>query len=293
MLNWLMNLTSTMRTAAISGMPHTKRSAIPGRSPRCRTLTRNILSASIALLVLILISGASTAATPEAQICDINADYALGLENYSEAIALHRKFLLSHSDNALAHYHLGFAYGMTGQGSKEVAEYLKAAGLGLRQWDLFLDLGLAYLDQRDYSKAVNALETSVSLGPQHPEAHFNLAIAYEKADRLSDAMKEITASTRMAPADLDERNMKAIICAELGDMKCAHDEWTALRQVAPNYAPASTNLAILTGAGPESHPSFPNTVEKSQLLASEGWSNDKPIAMPVQQATISDRSPGH
>jgi tetratricopeptide (TPR) repeat protein len=292
MLNRQVKLKPTMRTAPTNGNGRAKRPAIPGSFLRLLFRTAYILSAALALQVLILGSGASNAATPEEQICDVTADSALGLENYPAAIALHRKVLQSHPDNALAHYHLGFAYGMIGRGSEEVSEYLKAASLGLREWDLFLDLGLAYLDQQDYLKAVSALETSVSLGPQHPEAHFNLALAYEKAGRLNDAMKEITSSLRIAPADLDIRNTKAIICAEVGNLKCAHDEWTALLQIAPNYVPARTNLATLTGAAPISHSSFPDRAVIPQLLASE--SLDKPKADGIGGTTGSNfRSSSH
>jgi tetratricopeptide (TPR) repeat protein len=76
---------------------------------------------------------------------------------------VHRKFLRSHGDDALAHYHLGFAYGMTGCTRNEISEYLAAAGLGLRKWDLFLNLGLAYLSQNDGAKAINALQTAAFL----------------------------------------------------------------------------------------------------------------------------------
>jgi hypothetical protein len=89
--------------------------------------------------------------------------------------------------------------------------------------------------------------------------------------RLPDAMRGIIASLRMAPADLDMRNTKAIICAELGYLKCAHDEWALLLQVAPNYAPARTNLAILMGSTPALPPSPPNTVEIPPLGSSESW----------------------
>ena len=228
--------------------------------------------AATALLIFLLGIGKSNAAAPEEQICDIAADSALGLEDYPTAIALHRILLHAHPDNALAHYHLGFAYGMTGRSSEEIQEYRKAVSLGLREWDLFLDLGLAYRDQRDYPKGVNALEISVLLGPEHPETHFNLAIAYEKAGQLPDAMKEIIASLRMAPANLDARNTQAIICAELGDLRCAHDEWTLLTQIAPDYAPARTNLAILTGSAPKPLSSIPNLVEIPQLVKSASWS---------------------
>jgi Flp pilus assembly protein TadD len=245
---------------------------------------------SLHVIILLMFCSAapmSWAGSSEGEICNVSADYALGLEDYSAAIALHRKFLRLHPDNALVHYHLGFAYGMTGRSSEEMSEYLKAVRLGLRDWDLFLNLGLAYLERQDYPNAVSALETSVSRGPQHPEAHFNLALAYEKAARLSDAMREIIVALRIAPADPDIRNTKAIICAESSDLKCAHDEWTLLLQVAPNYVPARKNLAILMGCAPQPPPSSPNVVEIPQLFASASWPGHQPIATSRRAAASS------
>jgi hypothetical protein len=102
-------------------------------------------------------------------------------------------------------------------------------------------------------------------------------MAYEEAGRLPDAMREIIASLRMAPADLDMRNTKAIICAELGDLKCAHDEWALLLQVAPNYAPAQRNLAILMGSVPALPSSPLNTVETPPLVSSESLTKAFPL----------------
>jgi tetratricopeptide (TPR) repeat protein len=218
----------------------------------------------------------SKAALVQEEICDETADYALRLEDYAAAITFHRKFLHSHPADALAHYHLGFAYGMTGQSSREIREYLKAVRLGLRVWDLFLDLGLAYFEESDYPKAIDALETSVSLGRRHPETHFNLAMAYEKADRLNDAMKEIDASLQLAPTDLGMRNAKAIICAESGDLNCAYDQWELLVKTAPNYTPAQTNLEILMGSDPPVRHSSASTAEIRQSVAVRTWSTNGP-----------------
>jgi tetratricopeptide (TPR) repeat protein len=206
-----------------------------------------LLFAAIALALLFPCVTSSWAAGSE-EICDVNADYVLGLEDYPAAIALHLKVLRAHNDNALAHYHLGFAYGMTGRKRDEINEYHAAARLGLDQWDLFLNLGLAYLDQNDLPKAINALQTAALLGPDHSEGHLNLAIAYEKGNRLHEALLEITASLHLAPEDPDERNTKGIICARLGDLVCARDEWARLVQFAPDYEPARVDLAILSGS---------------------------------------------
>jgi Tfp pilus assembly protein PilF len=71
--------------------------------------------------------------------------------------------------------------GMRGHAAEEIQEHLEAERLGLERWDLFLNLGLAYLGQNELPRATSALETAVSLGPDHPEGHFNLAIASERA----------------------------------------------------------------------------------------------------------------
>jgi len=204
--------------------------------------------AAIALALLLQCANSSWAAASIEEICDVNADFVLGLEDYPAAIALHREVLRAHNNNALAHYHLGFAYGMTGRTTEEISEYLEAARLGLRKWDLFLNLGLAYLGQNDGPKAIKALKTAALLGPSHPEAHFNLAIAYDKDSRLREALQEIIVSLHLAPEDPDERNTKGIICAELGDLVCARDEWAHLVQVAPDYTPARVNLGILNSS---------------------------------------------
>jgi tetratricopeptide (TPR) repeat protein len=207
-----------------------------------------LLFAAIALALLLPCVASSWAAASKEDICDVDADLALGLEDYPAAIALHRQVLRAQNDNAVAHYHLGFAYGMTGRKTDEINEYLAAARLGLDKWDLFLNLGRAYLGQNDGPKAIKTLQNAVLLGPNHPEAHFNLAIAYEKDNRLREALQEIIVSLHLAPEDLDERNTKGIICAELGNLVCARDEWAQLLQGAPNYAPARVNLWILSGS---------------------------------------------
>jgi tetratricopeptide (TPR) repeat protein len=204
--------------------------------------------AAITLALLFLCVTSSWASGAKEEVCDVNADFALGLEDYPAAIALHRKVLRAHNDNALAHYHLGFAYGMTGRSADELGEYLAAARLGLRKWDLFLNLGLAYLGQNDWPKAIKTLQTAAALGPDHPEAHFNLAIAYERSNRLREALREMTASLHLAPNDPDAHNERAIICAEAGDLVCAHDEWAHLAQIVPDYQPARVNLAILNAS---------------------------------------------
>jgi Flp pilus assembly protein TadD len=166
----------------------------------------------------------------EQQICDVGADYSLGLEDYPEAIRLHNEVVRKHPDNALAHYHLGFAQGMIGNRTAEVSEYQRAAALGLRNWDLYLNLGLAQLEDGDLDAAIDSLRQAVLRGPNHPESHFNLALVYERRGLLADGEREMLASLNLDPGQPDARKLV----------------WRELFHDVPDYEPARENLRLLS-----------------------------------------------
>jgi Flp pilus assembly protein TadD len=200
----------------------------------------------MALLVFVsaLVSGTRATAIDE-PTCDAAADIALKDGDYSKAIELHFGVLRSERNNALAHYHLGFAYGMVGRVTEEIDEYRTAISLGLNPWDLFLNLRLAYYDRHELYNATSALQTAVSLGPDRAETHFNLAVLYERDNRLDEALHEIIVSLVLAPDNLDAVNTDAIICARMGNLVMARGIWMQLIQAAPYYARARDNLTIL------------------------------------------------
>lgn len=185
-----------------------------------------------------------TAAIDE-QVCDPLADYFLGMEDYREAISRHVVVIHDHPRNALAHYHLGFAYGVTGDHRKELSEYQKAVNLGLDDWQLFLNLGLVYLEAGNTRNATEVLRLSALLGPDQPETHFNLALAYERRGALAQAEQEALLSLQIDPDQPDTRNTLGAIYAEEGKYIRANQEWTELVAANPDYTPARTNLLIL------------------------------------------------
>ncbi|MHB8383867.1 MAG: tetratricopeptide repeat protein [Candidatus Binataceae bacterium] len=185
-------------------------------------------------------------ASPEdPQVCDPLADYFLGMEDYPEAIRRHRTVIQQHPSNALAHYHLGFAYGLMGEHSLELSEYQKAISLGLDDWQLFLNLGLLYLDNGQLRDATEVLRLSTLLGPDHPEPHFNLGLAYEKRGMLQAAEQQMLLSLEIDPDQVDAHNTLGAIYAEEGKYMRASQEWTEIVQANPDYAPARANLNIL------------------------------------------------
>jgi len=186
-----------------------------------------------------------SADTQDAQVCDPLADYYLGMEDYPEAIRRHRIVIQQHPGNALAHYHLGFAYGLMGEHQLELGEYQKAIGLGLDDWQLFLNLGLLYLDNGQLRDATEVLRLATLLGPDHAEPHFNLGLAYERRGMLEAAEQQMLLSLQIDPDQLDAHNTLGAIYAEEGKYMRADQEWTEIVQINPDYAPARANLNIL------------------------------------------------
>jgi len=209
---------------------------------------RSIALVTIAATILLLSLWTpphAIAGGAEQQVCDVDADYSLGAEDYSEAIRRHVEVVRKFPENALAHYHLGFALGMVRDRIAEVREYQRAEALGLKTWDLFLNLGLAQLENDDLDAATDSLQRSVLLGENHPESHFNLALVDERSGNLADAEDQTLASLRLNPAQPDARNLLGVIYAQQGKTSKAAAVWSQLVRNVPDYEPAHTNLAIL------------------------------------------------
>ncbi len=182
---------------------------------------------------------------PDEEVCDPLADYFLGMEDYPEAIRRHQLVIKGHPDNALAHYHLGFSYGLMGQHQQELTEYRDAIDLGLDDWQLFLNLGLLYLEAGNVHEAMQVLKLATLLGPERAETHFNLAIAYQRLAMLPNAEQELLLSLQIDPNQVDGRNTLGTIYAEEGKYSRAQDIWKELIGADPDYAPARQNLVIL------------------------------------------------
>jgi len=228
-----------------------------------------LLAALIGAIGVPQVNLATAAEDSHDQICHLAADLALGSENYAQAIKLHQAVVAVHPEDALAHYHLGFSFGMADRHDQELAEYRKAVELGLRQWDLYLNLGRVYLEDHDYPAATEALTTAAKLGPQHPEAHFNLGLALERQRMLARAEQEMRTALSLGGARADASNMLAVICAEEGKQAEARRIWTELAHSEPGSAVAQTNLAILEsreGSSPQAPPVASTSVVYSQPL---------------------------
>lgn len=210
-----------------------------------RNLIVALLVVGTVFFVTPLTSVAASSGKLDVEVCDPIADFYLGQENYPQAIQRHLLVLEQHPENALAYYHLGFAYGMVGDRQRELGDYRKAVDLGLSNWDLFLNLGLLYMESGRLDSASEALQLATFLAPFRPETHFNLGLLDERMGMYQQAEQEILLSLRIEPQQNDARNTLGVIYAEQGNYEQAHQEWSDLVKSDPDYAPARANLRML------------------------------------------------
>ena len=146
------------------------------------------------------------------------ADYYLGMENYPAAIRRHLVVIREHPDNALAHYHLGFAYGVIGQHRQNSHEYRRAVELGLDDWQLFLNLGLVYLEDgqpRARPRCCGWRLCSDRIGPRRISTSRSLMNgAGARTSRAGTLL-----SLQIDPSQPDARNTLGAIYAEEGDIR--------------------------------------------------------------------------
>ena len=111
--------------------------------------------------------------------CNQEADEAMKRRDYAMGISLHSKFLEKEPENALAFYHLGYAYGQMGEYLKELSFYEKAIALGFQDDQIFFNLGMCYGELKQLERSVAVFQSAVEKNPgntvyrlcDRPESH--------------------------------------------------------------------------------------------------------------------------
>ncbi len=179
--------------------------------------------------------------------CDRKADEALKRHDYKEGIHLHRKFLETEPGNALALYHLGYAYGHTGDHEREVLFYERAAALGFEEDNIFFNLGMAYGEMNRIEEAIKAFQKALDLDPDSADNHFGLALAYQRgvADRLAE--EEFLKAIELDPSHVDARLYLSMLYADRGDMQKAASQLRHILKIDPSNSGAREFLKRIEG----------------------------------------------
>lgn len=169
-----------------------------------------------------------------AWICDETADEAMQRQDYDAGICLHQRFLENNPDNALALYHLGYAYGQTGDHLREVSCYEKAVAFGYRKERVFFNLGMAYGELSEWEKSIGAFKNAVGIDPDSADDHFGLAMAYQGSSADDLAEKEFLKTLEIDPGHLDALLHLSMLCTDRGELQRARKLLHRILEIHPS-----------------------------------------------------------
>lgn len=171
-------------------------------------------------------------------ICDEGADDAMRRQDYEAGILLHQRLLEKEPGNGLALYHLGYAYGQTGEHLKEASYYERAVELGFQENRVFFNLGMAYGELNQPEKSIRAFKKALDIDPDSADNHFGLALAYQGNfdDKLAE--EEFLKAIKIDPAHPDARSYLAMLYADGGYLQKAIDQLRKLLEIDPSHKAA-------------------------------------------------------
>jgi tetratricopeptide (TPR) repeat protein len=179
--------------------------------------------------------------------CNREADEALERHDYGEGIRLHRQFLEREPENALALYHLGYAYGQTGDHEKEVRYYERAIGLGFRDESIFFNLGMAHGELNRIEEAIDAFKEALGINPRSADNHFGLALAYQRSVADNLAEEEFLKAIEIDPKHLDARLYLSMLYADKGELDKAAEQLRGILEIDPDHTGAREFLRRIEG----------------------------------------------
>lgn len=185
-------------------------------------------------------------------VCPEFADLPLRNGLYEQAIEDHLRVLNEEPENALAHYHLGYAYGQLGQHVGEVQEYERALDLGLTREDVLFNLGMAYAELGALDKAEQTLRRVITIAPDSSDNHEALGMVYYEQRHFDEAIASCERATRLEPENPHAWHCLALALAGAGKLEDSRAAAERVRCLDAHYPLDPLLLDLLQTSGGES-----------------------------------------
>jgi len=140
------------------------------------------------------------------------------------------------------HRTLGMLYLQRGEYTS-AAGHLEKALLEEEAFDIFNNLGAAYMGAEAYDAAERYLKRAFALQPENPASHKNLAVLYRQMKRENEAVYHFEKYLDLRPGDLETMQTYALYLTSLGRWNEAADFLTTLTQEVKEVAPIYFLLA--------------------------------------------------
>jgi tetratricopeptide (TPR) repeat protein len=140
---------------------------------------------------------------------------------------------------------LGIAYLEQAQYDKAIPAFRDAVRRA-QHWSYPLhNVALAYVEIGDYRSAIRAYQEAIRLTPQYSYLPYNLGLVYQRLNRRKDAEAAYRKAEMLAPNSAEPYNALGTLKASQGDRAEAERLYRQALQKNPSLLPARHNLALL------------------------------------------------
>lgn len=168
-----------------------------------------------------------------------------GRKDFDRAIAVYRKAIDARGGNfPEAYLNMGLAYMAKRKYSKAVKANKKAISQRQDYPEAWFNLGLAYLRSRRSRSAIEPFKNAVKHRPEYAEAWYNMGIAYTRQNRDEDAIAVYREALRIRPNYRKVQLNLAVRLAQQGNKRDAIQLYREVLSVDATYASAWHNIGL-------------------------------------------------
>ena len=175
-------------------------------------------------------------------------------KKYPEAAQLLEQTVRIDPGAAYGYNALGIAYLEQAQYDKAIPAFRDAVRRA-QHWSYPLhNEALAYVETGDYKSAIRAYQEAIRLTPQFSYLPYNLGLVYQRLNRRKDAEAAYRKASALAPESAEPYNALGTLKASEGKRSEAEQLYRESLQKNPNLLPARHNLALLLARETNSQP---------------------------------------
>ena len=165
--------------------------------------------------------------------------------DWRDEISLYAKSLEATPKSSVLLYNLGVAFADAGDGSKAAVYYQRAIGLNPQYTSAIINLGNLFQSQGNYSQSAALYERAISLDPRDPDAWVNLGNLYLQLALNQQAMIAYENAIALKSNDVEAIINLGAALQGSGDLSGAEQAYRQAIAVDPSQASAYCDLGAL------------------------------------------------
>lgn len=147
--------------------------------------------------------------------------YNEDIQNYTKAIEYYEAALKLDSSQTFWEYEMGFVYYYGGRVSKAISVWEKVEKTGWLQGadyeNYFYNIGQAYVDVKNYPKAITTLKKSLEINPNAIVPIIVLGEAYYRSQMYKEAIKQFEKALKIEETNIDAHKFLGQTYLKMGD----------------------------------------------------------------------------